>query len=60
MLFALIVLRHGALWKATAYYENKHGQTEVTHSLHRERAEAVAALSWHFETWRTDAPGPLT
>jgi DNA-binding transcriptional regulator LsrR (DeoR family) len=48
MLFALIINRHGALWKATAYYENKHGQTEVSHSLHLTRAEAVRELSWHF------------
>lgn len=47
-MFALIINRHGVLWKATAYYETKRGQTTVTHSLHRTRAEAVKALSYHF------------
>lgn len=47
-MFALIVQQRGALWYAAAFYDKRSGAVSVCHSWHLTRAEAVAALAWHF------------
>jgi hypothetical protein len=47
-MFAAVISQRGKIWKAAVFYENKHGETVVSFSWHRTRAEAVAELLGFF------------